>query len=96
MTNGFTETIGIAAGVCTSLALLPQLIKLLKYKKAEDLSLVYLINRHKKNRLIRLIYCNRKNRAVFVVLKKSGHAQGHTFCVPAPNWYIRQHEHFRF
>jgi MtN3 and saliva related transmembrane protein len=42
MNNGFIETIGIAAGVCTSLSLLPQLIKLIKYKKAEDISLVYL------------------------------------------------------
>jgi MtN3 and saliva related transmembrane protein len=43
MSNSFIETVGIAAGVCTSLALLPQLIKLMKYKKAEDLSLVYLV-----------------------------------------------------
>lgn len=43
MSNGFMETIGIAAGVCTALSLLPQLIKLIRYKKAEDISLVYLI-----------------------------------------------------
>jgi MtN3 and saliva related transmembrane protein len=38
-----TEIIGLGAGICTSLSLLPQLIKLLKEKKAEDLSLFYLI-----------------------------------------------------
>jgi MtN3 and saliva related transmembrane protein len=38
-----TEIIGIAAGICTSLSLLPQLIKLIKTKKAEDISLFYLI-----------------------------------------------------
>ena len=43
MSNNFVEIIGIAAGVCTSLSLLPQLIKLIKYKKAEDISLIYLI-----------------------------------------------------
>lgn len=37
------EIVGIAAGVCTSISLLPQLIKLIKTKKAEDLSLFYLI-----------------------------------------------------
>jgi MtN3 and saliva related transmembrane protein len=39
----FTQTIGISAGVCTSISLLPQLVKLIKNKKAEDLSLFYLI-----------------------------------------------------
>lgn len=43
MSNGLMETIGIAAGVCTALSLLPQLIKLIRYKKAEDISLVYLV-----------------------------------------------------
>jgi MtN3 and saliva related transmembrane protein len=38
----FTQIIGIAAGACTSLSLLPQLIKLIRNKKAEDLSLFYL------------------------------------------------------
>jgi MtN3 and saliva related transmembrane protein len=38
-----TELVGIAAGICTSVSLLPQLIKLVKHKKAEDISLVYLI-----------------------------------------------------
>jgi MtN3 and saliva related transmembrane protein len=37
------EIVGIAAGVCTSISLLPQLFKLLKNKKAEDLSLFYLV-----------------------------------------------------
>jgi MtN3 and saliva related transmembrane protein len=39
----FTQTIGIAAGVCTSVSLLPQLVKLIRNKRAEDLSLFYLI-----------------------------------------------------
>jgi len=34
----FTTVIGIIAGVCTSISLLPQLIKILKEKKAEDIS----------------------------------------------------------
>jgi MtN3 and saliva related transmembrane protein len=35
--------IGIVAGVCTSISLLPQLIKIIKTKKAEDISYVMLI-----------------------------------------------------
>ena len=35
--------VGIVAGICTAISLLPQLIKLIKTKKAEDLSLFYLI-----------------------------------------------------
>lgn len=42
MANGITEIVGMAAGVCTSLSLMPQLIKLLKEKRAEDISLFYL------------------------------------------------------
>jgi MtN3 and saliva related transmembrane protein len=38
-----TEYIGIAAGVCTSVSLLPQLIKLVKEKNARDLSIIYLV-----------------------------------------------------
>lgn len=37
------EIVGIAAGVFTSVSLLPQLIKMIKTKKAEDISLFYLI-----------------------------------------------------
>ena len=43
MFDSQTEIVGLAAGVCTSVSLLPQLIKLLKHKKAEDISLFYLI-----------------------------------------------------
>ena len=39
----FTEIVGITAGVFTAVSLLPQLIKLVKHKKAEDISLFYLI-----------------------------------------------------
>lgn len=41
--NNTTEIVGIAAGFCTATSLLPQLIKLIKHKKAEDISLFYLI-----------------------------------------------------
>ena len=37
------EIVGITAGVFTSVSLLPQLIKLIRTKKAEDISLFYLI-----------------------------------------------------
>ena len=43
MFDNQTEIIGLAAGICTSISLLPQLIKLVKHKKAEDISLFYLI-----------------------------------------------------
>ena len=33
-----TEYIGIAAGICTSVSQLPQLIKIIKEKKADDIS----------------------------------------------------------
>ena len=37
------EIVGIAAGVCTSLSLLPQLIKIFRTRKAEDISIFYLM-----------------------------------------------------
>jgi MtN3 and saliva related transmembrane protein len=40
--NAFTETIGIAAGICTALSLLPQIIKVIREKKTQDISLFYL------------------------------------------------------
>jgi MtN3 and saliva related transmembrane protein len=39
----FTQWIGIVAGVFTAMSLLPQLVKLIRSKKAEDISLFYLI-----------------------------------------------------
>lgn len=33
-----TEVIGIVSGICTSISLLPQLIKIIKEKKANDIS----------------------------------------------------------
>jgi len=39
----FTEVIGIAAGICTALSLLPQIIKIIREKKTQDISLFYLI-----------------------------------------------------
>jgi MtN3 and saliva related transmembrane protein len=36
-----TQWIGVAAGVLTSVSLLPQLIKLMRTKKAEDVSLIF-------------------------------------------------------
>lgn len=43
MFDNQTEIIGLAAGICTSISLLPQLVKLVRNKKAEDISLFYLI-----------------------------------------------------
>jgi MtN3 and saliva related transmembrane protein len=37
-----TTIIGIAAGTCTGISLLPQLIKIIREKKAQDISLFYL------------------------------------------------------
>ena len=37
-----TQVIGIIAGICTGVSLLPQLIKIIKEKKAEDISWVML------------------------------------------------------
>lgn len=42
MPDNYVEYIGFGAGVCTSISLLPQLIKLLKNKKSDDISLFYL------------------------------------------------------
>ena len=41
--NNFTEVVGLTAGICTALSLLPQIIKIVKEKKAQDISLFYLI-----------------------------------------------------
>ncbi|HEX8039868.1 MAG TPA: SemiSWEET transporter, partial [Chryseosolibacter sp.] len=41
--NTQTEIVGLTAGICTSISLLPQLLKLLRHKKAEDISLFYLV-----------------------------------------------------
>ncbi len=38
-----TQIVGLVAGICTAISLLPQLIKLVKNKKAEDISLFYLL-----------------------------------------------------
>jgi MtN3 and saliva related transmembrane protein len=38
-----TQLIGIIAGICTGISLLPQLIKIIKDKKADDISWVMLI-----------------------------------------------------
>ena len=43
MFDNQTEIVGLVAGICTSVSLLPQLVKLLKHKKAEDISLFYLV-----------------------------------------------------
>ncbi len=43
MSDEWIKVIGIVAGVFTALSLLPQLVKLVKTKKAEDISLLYLI-----------------------------------------------------
>ncbi len=38
-----TTLIGIFAGICTSISLLPQLLKIIKNKKAEDISYIMLV-----------------------------------------------------
>lgn len=38
-----TEFIGIAAGICTAISLLPQLIKIIREKEARNISLFYLV-----------------------------------------------------
>jgi MtN3 and saliva related transmembrane protein len=38
-----TDYIGIAAGICTSVSLIPQLLKLIKEKNARELSITYLM-----------------------------------------------------
>ena len=43
MLDNQPEIVGLAAGICTSISLIPQLIKLIKNKKAEDISLFYLV-----------------------------------------------------
>jgi MtN3 and saliva related transmembrane protein len=43
LTNEYIQWVGIVAGVFTGISLLPQLIKLIRSKKAEDLSLFFLI-----------------------------------------------------
>lgn len=37
------QAIGIAAGICTAISLLPQIIKVIKEKKAGDISIFYLL-----------------------------------------------------
>ena len=39
----WTQIIGLAAGVCTASSLIPQVVKTLKEKKAEDISLIMLL-----------------------------------------------------
>jgi MtN3 and saliva related transmembrane protein len=38
-----SEIIGIAAGVCTAISLLPQIVKVIRDKKTEDISIFYLL-----------------------------------------------------
>ena len=39
----WTQIIGLAAGVCTATSMIPQVLKTIKEKKAEDVSLVMLL-----------------------------------------------------
>lgn len=41
--NDFSIYIGVFAGICTGVSLLPQLIKIIKEKKAESVSIVMLL-----------------------------------------------------
>lgn len=39
----WTQIIGLAAGVCTAISLVPQVVKTIKEKQAEDVSLIMLL-----------------------------------------------------
>lgn len=39
----YTQYVGIGAGICTAISMLPQLIKIIKTKKAESVSLFMLV-----------------------------------------------------
>lgn len=43
MSDQLIQIIGIAAGSCTALSLIPQVVKIAKEKKAEDISVAYLL-----------------------------------------------------
>ncbi len=43
MNLDLTQVVGIVAGICTAISLLPQLLKIIRNKKADDISLFYLI-----------------------------------------------------
>jgi MtN3 and saliva related transmembrane protein len=43
MDDKFIDIVGITAGICTAISLLPQIIKVIKEKKTEDISLFYLL-----------------------------------------------------
>ena len=43
VSDQYIQILGIVAGIFTAVSLLPQLVKLIKTKRAEDLSLFYLI-----------------------------------------------------
>ena len=42
MNADVTQWIGIIAGVCTAVSLIPQIVKIVKEKKSEDISFAYL------------------------------------------------------
>lgn len=41
--NMLAQVVGLSAGICTGISLLPQLIKLIKEKRSENLSIFYLV-----------------------------------------------------
>jgi MtN3 and saliva related transmembrane protein len=43
MDSNAIKIVGIVAGICTAVSLLPQLIKIIRNKKAEDISIIYLV-----------------------------------------------------
>ncbi len=43
MSPDLTQVVGIVAGIFTAISLLPQLLKIIRNKKADDISLFYLI-----------------------------------------------------
>ena len=43
MSDKYIQVLGIVAGIFTAVSLLPQLVKLIKTRRAEDISIFYLV-----------------------------------------------------
>ncbi|MEI9917609.1 MAG: SemiSWEET transporter [Bacteroidota bacterium] len=42
MNEQFVQVLGFVAGICTAVSLIPQIVKIVKEKKAQDISVTYL------------------------------------------------------
>ena len=43
MSDQVIQIVGLIAGLCTAVSLLPQIVKIVKEKKAQDISVAYLL-----------------------------------------------------